>query len=191
MKLAANALYASAISLMVLVGTASMSVAAPGDNGQQGQQAPLPADIQKQINAAIASGNPQTLSDTITQLIAANPGLADKIVGYAAKRDPKDAPAIAVAAAKEIQALGGDPVGVTLAAIAAVESDINPAAGPGSGELTQSEGGTLVNQILDQVEGAVVLNTQELRQLGTNVHLDLANNEYVPPNVVLPPASPH
>jgi hypothetical protein len=180
---------------MVLVGAVPMAAAQQRDNGRDNgrseQGAPLSADIQKQINAAIASGNPQTLADTISQLIGANPKLADQIAGYAAKRDPDAAPAIAVAAAKAVLAQGGDPVGVTLAVIASIESDINPAAGPGSSGLTESEGGNLVDQVIDQVEGAVTLNNQELRQLGTNTHLDLANNAYTPPAISLPPASPH
>ena len=182
------------LAMAGMIGLAPVQ-AAPLGQVQVAQATPpaLPANIAAQITAAINSGNSDTLSNTIASLIAANPNLADQIATFAVSQDPNDARTIAVAAAKAVQAQGGDPTDVTLAIVAALEAQVQPAAGPGGGGggLTNAQVANLVNQVITGVEGAVQLTQGDLNQLGnaSNVTNNLA--QYSPPPVNLPPASQH
>jgi hypothetical protein len=151
--------------------------------GQTGG-AVLPASITSQINAAIKSGNTQTISTTIQQLIAANPSLADQIAEYAVAQDPNDAPIIAVAAAQAVSAQGGNPASIVVAILGSVEAQILPG-GPGAPGANDSQFQSVLDQILTQVQNSVPLTQGELRELAADVNILI---QYTPPPAFLPPA---
>ncbi len=177
MRIPANSLCALAVSLMALFIAAPMAVAAQPVNAQLAQAYTPPT--QDQFNAAVAActgGNCSSLNTLIAGMIANDPNAA------------ADIQSLTVSNAQSTQASGGDPVSATLAVIAAVEADINPAAGAGTVGSSQWAA-TLIDNVIGGVEAALPgVNVAGLRN---NVALNLVNNLYTPPNVVLPPASPH
>ncbi|HVB81183.1 MAG TPA: hypothetical protein VNE82_14690 [Candidatus Binataceae bacterium] len=187
------------IGFLALAGLAAAGMVAPAparaaplEQTQlaQATPTPLPAAIAAQITAAINSGNSDTLASTISALIAANPSLANEIATFAVTQDSNGAPTIAVAAAKAVQAQGGDPTQVTLAIVAALEAQVQPAAGGGGGGLSNTQVANLVNQVITGVEGAVTLNATDLAALRGNAGGNQFS-QYSPPVVNLPQASPH
>lgn len=172
MRIPANSLCAIAIALMALLGVAPVAAAAQPENAQLAQAYTPPT--QDQFNAAVAActgGNCASLNTMIAGMIANDPNAT------------ADIQSLTVSNAQSTQASGGDPVGATLAVIAAVEADINPAAGAGTTGSTQWAA-TLIDGIITGVEAA--LPNVNLAGLHNNVNLNIANNI-----VNLPPASPH
>ncbi len=171
MRIPASSLCALAISMVALLGLG----VAPMEAAAQ----PYTPPTQDQFNAAVAAcagGNCSSLNSLISGMIANDPNAAADI-----KSDT-------VSNAQSTQASGGDPVGATLAVIGAVESNINPAAGAGSAG-SSSWAATLIDQTITGVEGA--LPGVNVARLQNNAPLNLVSNQYVPPPVILPPASNH
>ncbi len=169
MRIPANSLCALAISLMALFSVAPMEAAAQ----------PYTPPTQDQFNAAVAAGaggNCSSLNSLISGMIANDPNAAADI-----KSDT-------VSNAQSTQASGGDPVGATLAVIGAIEGNISPTAGVGTAG-SSSWAATLIDQTITGVEGA--LPGVNVARLQNNAPLNLVSNQYVPPPVILPPASQH
>ena len=151
----------------------------------QGTGGDLSSSITSQITAAINSGNSQTLSKTIRQLIAANPSLAGPIAEFAVNQDSKDAPIIAAATAEAVRAQGGDPAAIIVALLADVEAQILPG-GPGApGQNNDAQLQPLLNQVITQVQSVVPLTQAQLRELAVDVNILI---QYTPPPAFLPPA---
>lgn len=200
------------IGLNVLVSMALAAMIAPAPSQAatlqavqlaQATQAALPPAMASQISAAVNSGNANTLADTISSLIAANPSLADEIATFAVLQDTSAARTVAIAAAKAVHAQGGDPTQVTLAVVAALEAEVQPTAGPGgtgtgTGGLTDTQVANLVSQVITGVEGVVQLRQGQLNQAAGTTNVRNTNDlaQYSPPPVNVPPvnvpsASPH
>jgi len=113
----------------------------------------LPGNISAQITAAIKSGNPQTLINVITQLINANPSLTGSILNFAVLNDPNAAPQIAKTGEDLVGKQGGNPGDVTVIVVAALESLVLPAAGPGATGLTQDQIAALIGQVINPQAG--------------------------------------
>lgn len=203
-----------ALASVALIGAAGTTPvrAATVEGAQVAQVTPatLPADIAAKITAAVKSGNPELLAATISALIADNPNLTNAIAMFAVSLAPNAAPTIAVAAAKAVQARGGDPTQVTLAVVAALEAQVQPAAGGAGGGLANAEVASLVRAVVTSVTDAVTLSASQAVALGgapsvkqfsqvlpVTVNLPPVNPPPVnppsvnPPPVNPPPASPH
>jgi hypothetical protein len=138
-------------------------------------QTTLPSNISAQIMAAINSGNSQTLSNTISQLISANPKLTGSIIDFAVTNDPQQAPAIALEAVTLVQAQGCDPAEVTALVVGALEALVLPAGGPGSGP-SQEQIGTLINLVITGVGNSHGVNSGQ-----GNVFPQYGFGLYLPP----------
>jgi len=138
-------------------------------------QTTLPSNISAQIKAAINSGNSQTLSNTISQLISANPKLTGSIIDFAVTNDPQQAPAIAIEAVTLVQAQGCDPAEVTALVVGALEALVLPAGGPGSGP-SQEQIGTLINLVITGVGNSHGVNSGQ-----GNVFPQYGFGLYLPP----------
>jgi len=138
-------------------------------------QTTLPSNISAQIMAAINSGNSQTLTNTIAQLINANPKLTGSIVDFAVTNDPQQAPAIAIEAVTLVQAQGCDPAEVTALVVGALEALVLPAGGPGSGP-SQDQIGFLISEVINGVGNSHGLNSGQ-----GNVFPQYGFGLYLPP----------
>jgi hypothetical protein len=183
-KIPANSLCAVAIALVALLGVAPLAAVADPSNTQLAQAAytpPTQAQFDKALDAYFARpADPAVLDNLIKGMIANDPNAA------------ADIQALTVAAAKEEQALGGghdrhDVVDLTLAVIAAVDANINPAAGPGT---LGSPGwaATLVANIITGVQGATGVAVNGNGNLNHYVQYTQGFVTLPPPNQ---PASPH
>jgi hypothetical protein len=118
----------------------------------------LPNNITAQIMAAIKSGNTQTLTNTLSQLITANPNLTGSIVGFTVTNDPQAAPAVAIEAASLMQAQGCDPAEVTALVVGALEALVLPVAGPGGSGVSPDQIGPLISQVITAIENSNGVN---------------------------------
>jgi hypothetical protein len=150
-------------------------------------QTSLPTIVSAQIMAAIKSGNTQTLTSTIAQLINANPKLTGSIVDFAVTNDPQQAPAIAIEAVSLAQGQGCDPAEVTALVVGALEALVLPAGGPNGGGPSQDQIGTLISLVLTGVGNSNGVNPSQ-----GNVFPQYQFGLYLPPpkTVIRSSASP-
>jgi hypothetical protein len=139
-------------------------------------QTTLPSNISTQIMAAIQSGNTQTLTTTISQLINANPKLTGSIVDFAVTNDPKQAPVIAIEAVSLVQGQGCDPAEVTGLVVGALEALVLPSGGSGGGGPSQDQIGTLISLVLTGVGNSNGINPAQ-----GNVFPQYGFGLYLPP----------
>jgi hypothetical protein len=124
-------------------------------------QTSLPISVTAQIMAAIKSGNTQTLTSTIAQLVHDNPKLTGSIVDFAVTNDPQQAPAIAIEAVSLVQGQGCDPAEVTALVVGSLETLVLPAGGSGGGGPSQDQIGTLISLVLTGVGNSNGINPSQ------------------------------